>query len=211
VALLRGATYPGHVISWKFEAPATGQSVAILVPEATTRGVKIIAFNLENLPVTGMMTAWDLDPGTWEMSAGIDTDGDDMADQQVSHRMVELERSRDLGLRFEPKATTIVQLKLKSSASSLWDRPDLGIGPQDLRIAGNQVKVRIHSLGAVDSPTSDIVLRNTAGTTVARAQVPPLKAPLDLLPKTAEVTLEAPAGTSLSNHKVWLDPEDELD
>ncbi len=104
-----------------------------------------------------------------------------------------------------------MQLKLKSSASSLWDRPDLGIGPQDLRVAGNQVKVTIHSLGAVDAPASRIVLRNAVGTTVAEAQVPPLKAPLDLLPKTTEVTLEAPAGTLLSNYKVWLDPEDELD
>jgi Concanavalin A-like lectin/glucanases superfamily len=211
VALLRGTTYPGHVISWKFEAPATGESVAILVPEATTTTVKIIAFNLESQPVTAIMTAWDLAPGIREVGTGIDTDGDDVADRQLSHRMVELERSRDLRLRFEPKATTIVELKLKSSASRLWDRPDLGIGLQDLHVVGNQVKVTIHSLGAVDAPTSDIVLRNTAGTTVARAQVPPLKAPLDLVPKTAEVTLEAPAGTLLSNYKVWLDPEDELD
>ncbi len=87
VALLRGTTYPGHVISWRFEAPATGESVAILVPEATTRAVKIIAFNLESQPVTGIMTAWDLAPGTWEVGTGIDTDGDDVADQQVSHRV----------------------------------------------------------------------------------------------------------------------------
>ena len=51
VALIRNSTYPGHAVSWKFAAPATEQSVAILVPSATPDAVKIEVYNLEQTPV----------------------------------------------------------------------------------------------------------------------------------------------------------------
>ena len=32
---MRNYDYPGNVVSWRFDAPANDQSVAILVPEGT--------------------------------------------------------------------------------------------------------------------------------------------------------------------------------
>ena len=55
------------------------------------------------------------------------------------------------------------------------------------------MRVTVHSLGAVDAPASRVVLRDARGQTLATAPVPALKAPLDLTPKTAEVTLALPA------------------
>ncbi|MBN1292340.1 MAG: hypothetical protein JXB48_10920, partial [Candidatus Latescibacteria bacterium] len=66
IALTRNQLFPGHVVSWKFKAPANEESVAILVNNATTTEMKIIAYNLENTPVTAQMTAWDIEPGKWE-------------------------------------------------------------------------------------------------------------------------------------------------
>ncbi len=57
--------------------------------------------------------------------------------------------------------------------------------------------VTVHSVGAVDAPASKVVLRDKAGKTLATADVPALKAPLDLTPKTAQVTLAVPAGADL--------------
>jgi hypothetical protein len=50
-------------------------------------------------------------------------------------------------------------------------------------------------MGAVDAPTSRVVLRDRAGRIVATASVPPLKAPSDLMPKTADAALDLPANT----------------
>ena len=47
VALMRNYVYPGNVVSWKFDAPANEQSVAILVPVGTPDHIKIIAYNLD--------------------------------------------------------------------------------------------------------------------------------------------------------------------
>jgi len=55
--------------------------------------------------------------------------------------------------------------------------------------------VKVHSMGAVDAPTSRVVLRDRAGRIVATASVPPLKAPSDLMPKTADAALDLPANT----------------
>jgi len=63
VALVRNHEFPGHVVSWKFAAPANEESVAILVPNATPTGFLVIAFNLETKPLHATMTGWNIDPG----------------------------------------------------------------------------------------------------------------------------------------------------
>ncbi len=70
VALMRNYCYPGNAVSWRFEAPANDQSVAILIPEATPDHVRIVAYNLESQPVTAHMTGWEVDPGQWTMTQG---------------------------------------------------------------------------------------------------------------------------------------------
>ena len=50
-----------------------------------------------------------------------------------------------------------------------------------------------------------MVVRDKAGKTLAAAQVPALKAPLDLTPKTAQVTLAVPAGTDLKGATVTVE------
>ena len=70
VALMRNYCYPGNAVSWRFDAPANDQSVAILVPEATPDHVKIIAYNLDPVPVKAHMTGWEIDPGQVDDDAG---------------------------------------------------------------------------------------------------------------------------------------------
>jgi hypothetical protein len=205
VATTRNALYPGHAASWKFETPATGESVAILIPDATLNGMKIIAYNLESVPVNAIMTGWDIDPGLWDITQGIDTDGDDTADRGTIAWSAELERTADLGLTFAPRATTVINLKLKKKGAPYWTRPDLGIGKDDVTVQGNTVKVKVHSIGSVDAPAATVSLRDRDGKVLASVPVPALKAPLDCIPQVAEVTLQAPAGNDLRGCSVTVD------
>ena len=209
VAAFRMITYPGHGVSWKFKAPATAESVAILIPEVTPQSVKIIAFNLEDVPVRAIMTAWDLEPGIWDLTVGIDSDADDEANRITRREALPLERTKELELVLEPKTATIVELRLISSGTPLWERPDLGIGREDVRVEGDRVLVRVHSLGSVAAPASRVVLRDLSGQTVSSSRVPALEAPLDLLPKTAEVVLQATA--DMTGYEVRIDPQDEIE
>jgi len=207
VALVRNALYPGHAVSWKFAAPATGQSVAILVPDATPTSLKVIAYNLENSPVQATMTGWNIDPGAWEIVQGVDTNNDDLADGETLTRTATFERSRALEFTLPPRAATILTLKLKTPGTPYWTRPDLGFSADDVQVKGSEVTVTVHSLGSVPAPESSLVLRDRSGRILATGKIPALAAPTDLLPKTAAVRLTLPAGVNAAGCSLEIDPE----
>ncbi len=207
VALVRNALYPGHVISWKFFAPANDQSVAILVPDATAMAFKVIAYNLETRPVQVAMTGWNIDPGVWEITQGLDTDNDDTADRSIEKRTEVFERSCSIEITFAPRAVTVLTFKLKTPGTPYWQRPDLGIDPGDVTRSGREVRVNVHSLGSVPSAATDIVLRDPTGRIVVTGKIPALSAPVDLQPKTAVVTLQVPDGVTVEGGTVEIDPD----
>lgn len=211
VALMRNYCYPGNAVSWRFDEPANDQSVAILIPEATPDHVKIIAYNLEQVPVKARMTGWEIDPGQWTMTQGTQQgigNAPPAADAPVKDeitKMIPFERSKDVEITFAPHATTVIELKLASKGVPYWSRPDLGIDPEDVKVSGSQITVTVHSVGAIDAPASKIVLRASDGKTLATADVPTLKAPVDLTPKTADVTLTVPSGVDLKGATVTVE------
>ncbi len=203
VALVRNGIYPGHAVSWAFEPPATDQSVAILVPSATPREVRITAFNVDRVAVKARLTGWGIDPGTWTVTQGLGSDAGDVPPKDVASRTVDLGRTAEIEIVFPPRATTVIDMRLTTPGVPYWARPDLGISADDVQAAGQTMTVTVHSLGSVEAPASRVVLRGRDGRVLAGADVPALKAPVDLVPKTAKVSLALPpradwAGGSLT-------------
>ena len=205
VALMRNYVYPGNVVSWKFDAPATGQRVGILVPEGTPDHIKIIAYNLDPVAVKAEMTGWEVDPGKWEITQGVQGATADAPLHDVSTRTETFERSRDIEITFPPHVTTVIELKLVEKGVPYWSRPDLGIGADDVKVDGRTMKVTVHSLGSVDAPASKVVLRDRAGKVLASVAVPSIKAPVDLFPKTAAVELSLPEGAEWKGGSVTVE------
>ena len=207
VALVRNALYPGHVVSWQFAAPANDQSVAILIPDATPTAFKVIACNLETAPVHVAMTGWNIDPGRWTITQGVDTDDDNAADQSLVTRTEEFERTRSLELTLPPRATSVLTLRLTSPGIPYWQRPDLAIGLEDIAREGRAVHVTVHNLGAVPAPAATAVVRDSAGRILARAAVPALGAPIDLRPRTVGITLLLPAAADPAGGTIEVIPD----
>jgi len=205
VALVRNHIYPGNAVSWRFDAPAKPTSLGILIPEATPDHVKIMVYNLDAAPVKTEMTGWEIDPGKWEITQGIQPSGEGAALTGVKKWSAEFERSRDLALTFAPHATTVLELKLVEKGVPYWSRPDLGIGADDVKVEGSRMEVTVHSLGAVDAPASKVVLRDRAGKVLATADAAALKAPLDLVPKTEVVSLTVPGGADWKGGSVSVE------
>lgn len=211
VALMRNYCYPGDVVSWRFYKPANDQSVAILIPEGTPDHIKIIAYNLDPVPVTAQMTGWEIDPGQWTMTQGTQqgigdaTPAPDAPLENLTTHTVAFERSSSLNITFAPHTTTVIELKLVSKGVPYWSRPDLGIDPEDVKVESGRMTVTVHSLGSVDAPGGSVVLRDRAGKTLATAEVPALKAPLDLEPKTAAVSFALPANADYKGGSVTVE------
>lgn len=211
VALVRNAVFPGHTVSWRFSAPATEQSLALLMPASTPTAFKIIAYNLESRPVTAEMTGWQVEPGVWEITQGIDAQGKDQADQDVSVRSVLFERSRSVELTFPPRVTTVLTFKRKTPGTPYDQRPDLGFGREDVAQEKGRLKVTVHSLGAVATPEATIVVKSGTGQVLGSAKIPSIPAPLDLFPKTAVVVIKLPSGAALAGARVEIDPDHQVE
>ncbi len=156
------------------------------------------------------MTGWNIDP-QWEVTQGLDTTGADEADREVTTRSVPFERSRALDLTFAPRATTVLTFTLKQAGTPYWNRPDLGIDPEDVVVHGREVLVRVHSVGAAPTPETTVAFRDRSGRILAVDRVPPLPAPLDLMPKTVNVRLCLPDGATAAGGSVEVDPDHRLE
>lgn len=214
VALMRNFDFPGNVVSWRFQNDGDDTKVAILVPEGTPDHVRILAYNLDDKPVTAKMTGWEVDPGEWDIKQGTQA-ADNAESTNVETRTLTFERSRGIDVVFAPRTTTVLELTLRKKVTPYWSRPDLGVDPEDVTIRGNRVIVKVHSLGAVDAPPANVVLRDVNGKALASTKTPPLKAPSDLVPKMATVSLTMPAHVDLSNATIsiesaWAVPETTL-
>jgi len=205
IALTRNHVYPGNAVGWKFAAPATPSSLGILVPEATPDHLKIIVYNLEAVAVKAQMIGWEIDPGKWEITQGTRGNAEAEPVENLSTRSESFERSTSLDFIFAPHTTTELSLNLVEKGVPYWSRPDLGISADDVKVEGNRMKVTVHSLGGVDAPTSRVVLRDRTGKVLASAKAAPLKAPLDLLPKTETVSLTIPRGAEWKGGSVSVE------
>jgi hypothetical protein len=203
IANKRGQMTPGHTVSWRFDN-ADGTDVALLVKDVTKTGFKVIAYNRTDKPVTGTMTGWNVAPGLWSLSQGVDTNGDDVIDGTPETASIAFERSLGTKIALSPRQTVVIDMKLTKAGDDPAKRADLGVGRGDVTVKGSAVTAKVHSLGAQDAAAAKLELVDTSGKVVGSAPVPALKAPLDLLPKTATVKLKIPAGVKAQGLRVRI-------
>ncbi len=189
VALERNQSYPGHTVSWRFARDGGAEQVAILMPDARRDRFKVIGFNLDGKAHPATMTGWNVEPGTWRMTWGVDRDGDDRIDGKASTREFTLEKSASVDVVFPSMQTVVMEFERVEKGTPVELRPDLGIGRGDVRVAGDAVEVTVHSLGHVGSGAGYAVLEDARGRELARVAIPAMAAPTDLLPKTTMVSL----------------------
>ncbi|RLK48470.1 baseplate J-like protein [Stenotrophomonas rhizophila] len=194
IALKRNESWPGHTVSWRFAQPQAAEQVALLVHAPSPDRFKVIAYNLGKHAVEAEMSTWNVTAGQWRMTSGVDRNGDDTIDGKATTRDLTLERSASTTLRFVPGQSQVFEFELVQAGTPVEQRPDLGIGRGDVRVDGRQVQVTVHSLGHVATGVGVAVLEDARGRELARAEIPRLAAPSDLLPKTTIVSLPLPAG-----------------
>jgi hypothetical protein len=191
IANARGQAWPGNTVSWRFDKSGAAEQVAILLPGATRDHFKVIAYNASDEPLAATMTGWDITAGRWRMTQ---TRGTGASEE----REVDLERSASTRMTFAPHATTTFEFSLVRAAQPVEQRPDIGIGADDVWVKGQTVRLTVHSLGSVDAPVGMATVEDGGGHILATAAIPAIPAPRDLTPRTANLSLrlaqKIPAG-----------------
>ena len=204
VAHRRNAYFPGNLVSWRFEGEGKAEDVAILIPEGDPKRFRVIAYNLSGRPVSARMIGAELAPGTWSVTGGVDANGDDRADAPSPAQNLQLERGRGTELTFGPRQATVYEFTLVTPGDDPATRPDIGISADDVSLRGNRVTVRVHSLGAQPTPAGTAIVEDGNGHTLVTLRFPALRAPTDLVPKTAEVAATLPRGAGRQQIRVRL-------
>ena len=184
MALRRNQMFPGHLVSWRFDTPTAAEDVAILATGGQ-KSFTITGYNLTGQPLHAVMTGWDIAAGQWSVTRAVEGASDPAAS-------VAFERTVGFDMSFAPGKTTTWTFSLTTPATvPVTERPDLGIGQDDIKAGKSGLSVTVHSLGAKPAPASVVVVEDAAGRELARTTTPILPAPLDLKPKTVQVALKA--------------------
>ncbi|OAN63164.1 LamG-like jellyroll fold domain-containing protein [Sphingomonas sp. TDK1] len=197
IALRRNQTWPGNSVSWRFAEAGAGEQVAILVPGATPDRFRVIAYNRTDRPQHAVMTAWNVTAGSWTMQRSTSGDGGKTRVADGAAAIVPLERSLGTNVVFAPHGTTIYDFALATPATPVEQRPDLGIGIDDVALAANELRVTVHSLGAKPTEGGTVTLRTAGGAVLATAPIPAIAAPTDLRPRSVVVRLPAVEGAAM--------------
>jgi hypothetical protein len=143
-------------------------------------------------------------PGQWEITQSTQaTDNGPLAG--TTTHTAPFERSSHLNITFPPRTTTVLELTLKQRGVPYWSRPDLGLDPEDVTMDGHRLRIVVHSLGAVDAPSAKLILRDASGKVLATTKTPTLKAPTDLVPKTAIVYLNPGSGANYAGGTIAIE------
>ncbi|MDE2267067.1 MAG: LamG domain-containing protein [Alphaproteobacteria bacterium] len=184
LTLRRNQTFQGNLVSWRFAgAPTEAESVGILIHDPMPTKFGVEAYNLSSKPIKAKMTGWMIAPGTWKMSG-----------KGIKTQTFTFERSTSVDLTFSPHQTTMVNFELVTPEALPQDRPDIGIGSDDVKVAGDTIDVTVHSLGSVEAPAGTATLLNAKGETLSSVAIPSIAAPVDLEPKTVKVDLPMKTG-----------------
>jgi hypothetical protein len=162
------------------------------VPGATPDRFRVLAYNRTDRPQRATMTAWNVTAGSWTMRRSTSNDGGATLAAGGGPVTLSLERSSGTDVVFAPHSTTIYDFALATPTTPVEQRPDLGIGIDDVVRTPNGFAVTVHSLGAQRAEGGTLTVRGANGVVLATAAIPPLDAPADLRPRTAVVRIAAP-------------------
>src|SRR3546814_3797310 len=118
------------------------------------------------------------------MRGGTSADGGKTVRWPGGPRSRTLERSAATDVRFQPGTTTILDFRLVEATTPTNQRPDLGIGGDDVAIDKHGVTLTVHSLGARPVAGGTARLEAADGRVLATAPIPAPAAPHPLEPHT---------------------------
>ncbi|MGQ9727508.1 MAG: CARDB domain-containing protein [Candidatus Fervidibacter sp.] len=194
-----------HAVSWD----GFGTEFAALVQTARSNRLKAIVYNFANKPISGRVRVWTLEPGRYRVRIGVDKNGDEEVDVELSVDVLELQRAFAIPLSLPPKQVTVVEAEMVTPLPPLFPRPDLALSAQEVRVDGNHLIAPVHNIGSAKAPETTVLVRDRSGQVIHKSSVPSLEAPLDLKPKVYIIRIPLQP-TALSPIEVAVDPENNI-
>jgi hypothetical protein len=182
---------------------------AALVLDAKPDHLKALVYSFHDREQPMKMRVWRLPHGRYDVSIGVDRDGDDQPDELLNREQRELWRyDGAVSFTAQPNRTLVIELSLVEELKDVRLRPDLAVGPDDVTLENGAATVTVHNIGGSASPPCRVAVRASNGDVLGAGQIPGLQPPHDLRPKTAEVRVQIKRGAAPA--LVVLDGDNEV-
>jgi len=192
------APLPTIAVSWG----NTGNNLAAWVKAQSTSSLGVSLYNFGPSREV-LMHLWQLEPGTYQLTCAAEKGA---PDSRVVQR-VAIRRGTTIALPLPSQrlVTLSVQQLTRSELPRL--RSDAAISAAEIA-AGTvaqgdgswRCSVPVHNLGAVPVPPATLTVTDAASRVVARADVPTIPAPVDLIPKMTTINFDIPELFSFPLH-----------
>ncbi|TCC96621.1 tetratricopeptide repeat protein [Pedobacter hiemivivus] len=188
-----GYEYPSTVATWKNTGPDMG--VFVRHGDATSATVSLYNFG-ETRTVT--MQTWLLEPGTYKLSSGTDTNDDGEIDADQLERILVLkERVNQVQLQVPAGKLQAVRIEQLKAYPKIEAAADVALSDRDISIANDQLSVKIHNVGNVTAKNIRVEL--WAGSRkIGLSKIAEIPAPNDLVPRWKKISFKINTGMAIS-------------
>ncbi len=191
------APWPTIAVSWE----KAGYDFAALVHEAKRDSLRLTAYNFGEERVV-VMRVWRLASGRYRVTV-------QPPNAEAMVKELHLCRGDPVLLGLPERAAAQVSLEMLNEGDWSPERPDLALSAlEGAKVEEGKVTVIVHNVGSKDAPVCKAALYG-AEKMIAEAEVPAIEAPLDFVPRRAEVTFDLP-GDAAGNLRVVVDPTGEI-
>ena len=182
------------------------------VLDNTPKRLKLWLYNFKPNALKLGVRVWFLESGTYRVSLGPDANNDGRMDGPASKRTLELARHSRFDVTLPRCKLQVLRVDQIKKGEPIENRADVAIGPRDIEFdaKAGAFRVTVHNVGSTDARDVVVHLIDARGRRIAQAVIPLLRAPLDLTPKTAIVTLKLRPGADPQGCAVVLDPQDAI-
>lgn len=206
-----GIGMPNFAVRWE----NLGRHVAVLVQESGRDELRLLAYNFGPEDRLVGMRLWQLAPGgKYLLTQGPDADGDDVADSIALQESFELEHRGDIrNLELPVGEVQVIAIKQTAEPTGALPMVDVGVSSADIGYESGVLTVDVHNLG--NEPVQDLRVLiydgpPAAGELIAEQVIANLKAPVELIPRTATLGFEWLPEDRRHVISVVLDPDNEL-
>jgi hypothetical protein len=193
---------PTLAVGWE----GFGTDYAALVLDNQQDSLKLLAYSFADKPVKGNIRVWALEHGVYEITIGPDANGDNNMDSVEKTANLELAKADRIELALSPEVITVVELKQLQQLDPISIRADLAITAREVEVNDNILTGVVHNIGSKDVRDVVVAVVDADGQSVSRKSLGELAAPVDLIPKSLQFTIELPKKPEKSWELV-LDPD----
>lgn len=191
--------------------------LAVVMQHHDRSGFKALCCNVADKTRTFGAQLFELDPGAYRLTLGIDTNQDNKAEKIIRDENVSIDRGSRLMFDLERGHEYIFELQQLAKGREWTPRADVAVCARDIFCmpagpepgTSAELRIRVHNIGTVDAKAVDVWVEELgSGAFIAQKSIAYLPAPRNMVPSSITVPISWKVGPKAEGIRVLVDSGD---